>query len=553
MRELWLLWRLHLPRWRWLAAGAALMLAATLANFGLLALSGWFITATGLAGLAGAALDIYRPGAGIRFFAVGRAASRYGERLVTHEAVLRLLADLRVRVFRRLMGLDLARLAALRSGDTLTRLTADVDRLDQFYLRVLAPTAVAAVGLAVAGLVLALFAPVPALIVIALVATAALAAAWITGGLARGPGREQIRLGSRLREHLVGSLDGLAELHIHGGIPHARSRFRVLADGYEGAERSLARLAGLTQALATSGTLLSLWLAAVAAIPLVQAGTLSGPGFALILIGTLALMEFLTPLPLAAQALSRTRSAARRVFTAAPREHPRPASPATGPGDGTLAFREVVYCHAGADWPVINEISLVLEPGAHVAITGASGSGKSTLLALAAGIRTPEAGSAWLGGDAVTSLSPEAVGRRAAWLPQRTIVFSDTVAANLRLAAPEAPEERLWQALRIVALEEAVAALPDGLETWIGVRGRALSGGEARRLCLARTLLQPAPVLLLDEPTRGLEAATAEAVLQQVMDHARDRAVLVVTHDPDRLPPAVTRRHLQAGRLLAAI
>ncbi|MDN3518258.1 thiol reductant ABC exporter subunit CydC [Aquisalimonas lutea] len=553
MRELWLLWRMHLPRWRWLAAGAALMLAATLANFGLLALSGWFITATGLAGLAGTALDIYRPGAGIRFFAVGRAASRYGERLVTHEAVLRLLADLRVRVFRRLMGLDPARLAALRSGDTLTRLTADVDRLDQFYLRVLAPTAVAVVGLAMAGLVLALFAPAPSLVVVALVAAVAVAAAWTTGRLARRPGREQVRLGSRLREHLVGSLDGLAEMHIHGGVPLARARFRALADGYEGAERTLSRLAGLTQALASSGTLLALWLAAVSAIPLVRADTLSGPGFALILVGTLALTEFLMPLPLAVQALSRTRSAARRVLTTAPREHPSPASSTAGPGDGTLAFHEAVYRYTEDGRPVVDQVSLALEPGTHVAITGGSGSGKSTLLALAAGIRTPQAGSVWLGGDPVSSLSPEAVGRRAAWLPQRTIVFGDTVAGNLRLAAPDAPEEMLWQALRTAALEDTVAALPDGLETWVGVGGRALSGGEARRLCLARTLLQPAPVLLLDEPTRGLEAETAEAVLRQLLEHARERAVLIVTHDPDRLPTTVARRRLRAGRLLAAI
>lgn len=548
MRELAVLWRLHRPRWRWLLVGALLMLIPPLANFGLLALSGWFITATGLAGLAGTALDIYRPGAGIRFFAITRAVGRYGERLVTHEAVLRLLADLRVRVFRRLMGATMLQLRTLRTGDTLTRLTADVDRLDQFYLRVLAPSAVAVLGLIVVTAVLTLIAPRAAVAVAAVLIPVALAGAILTGAMARGPGQEILRLGSRLREHVVRTLDGLTELHIYAGTDAAVGHFRALDADYEGAQRRLARLAGLTQTLGNLGSLLTLWLAAFLVIPLVADGELSGAEFALVLLSTLALAELLTPLPLAAQALTQTRAAARRVFTTAPPEHAQTTDDA-GPGDGSVSLngiRQRVEADAAA---VLEDLSLALNPGDHVAISGASGSGKSTLLALAAGIRSPEQGRVLLGGVDVAALTPEAVGQRAAWLPQESIVFNDTVAGNLLLADPDAAEQRLWDALGAVAMASTVAAFSDGLGTLVGAGGRALSGGEARRLCLARTLLQPSPILLLDEPTRGLDRETAVRVLNGILHYAGDRTILMVTHEPQILPDGVTRRTLADGRL----
>ena len=552
MTELRALLRLHWPRWPWLLAGGLLMLAAVLASFGLLALSGWFITATGLAGLAGTALDIYRPGAGIRFFAVGRAVTRYGERLVTHEAVLRLLADLRVRVFRGLMGLSLPRLSALRSGDTLSRLTADVDALDQFYLRILAPVATALLGLTVAGTVLALFAPIAALAVIVCILAAALIAAWISGHMARGPGRAVVQQGSRLREQAVTSLESLAELRIYGADALASRQFRTLAATYEGNQRGLARMAGLTQAAGTLATLLAVWIAAVLMVPLVRAEALSGPGFALVLLGTLALMELLVPLPLAAQALPRTLGAARRILKLTPKQ-PVHADATTLPGDGTLVLENVAFTTTTGEAPLFVGVDLYVAPGDRIAVSGPSGAGKSTLISLAIGARVPNDGRILLGGTPVASLSPEDAGLRAAWLPQRTMVFAATVADNLRLAAPQATDDELQAALYAAALDTTVANLPLGLATPVGAAGRALSGGEARRLCLARTLLQPAPVLLLDEPTRGLDDDTARDLLARLGKAAGDRAVLMVTHDPDLLPAGFTRYSLSRGRLHPAV
>lgn len=548
MGELRALMRLHWPRWPWLLAGGLLMLAAVLAGFGLLALSGWFITATGLAGLAGTALDIYRPGAGIRFFAVGRAVTRYGERLVTHEAVLRLLADLRLRVFRGIMGLSLPRLAALRSGDTLSRLTADVDALDQFYLRILAPVATALLGLTVAGIVLALFAPAAALAVIACILVAALVTAWISGRMARGPGRDVVQQGSRVREQAVTSLESLAELRIYGADTLASRRFRALATSYEGNQRALARMAGLTQATGTLATLLALWTAAVLMVPLVHVDALSGPGFALILLGTLALMELLVPLPLAAQALPRTLRAARRILNVTP-EHPADTAHRAAPGDGTLVLESVAFTATTGEGALFTGVDLRVTPGDRIAVSGPSGAGKSTLISLAIGAQAPDGGQMLLGGDPVAQLRPEDAGLRAAWLPQRTMVFAATVAENLRLAAPDTTDDALWAVLHAAALDTTVARLPQGLETPVGAAGRALSGGEARRLCLARTLLQPAPILLLDEPTRGLDDNTARDVLDRLGKAAGKRAVLMVTHDPELLPAGFTRYSLSRGRL----
>ena len=552
MGEFRALMRLHWPRWPWLLAGGLLMLAAVLAGFGLLALSGWFITATGLAGLAGTALDIYRPGAGIRFFAVGRAVTRYGERLVTHEAVLRLLADLRVRVFRGLMGLSLPRLSTLRSGDTLSRLTADVDALDQFYLRILAPVVTALLGLAIAGTVLALFAPTAALAVIACILAAALVATWISGRMARGPGREVVQQGSRLREQAVTSLESLAELRIYGADTLASRQFRSLAATYEGNQRALARMAGLTQATGILATLLAVWTAAVLMVPLVRTEALSGPGFALVLLGTLALMELLVPLPLAAQALPRTLRAARRILNFTPGQPAGAALPAS-PGDGTLTLENVAYTTSSGEAPLFAGVDLHLAPGDRIAVSGPSGAGKSTLISLAIGAHAPQGGRALLGGEPAADLAPEAAGRRAAWLPQRTMVFAATVADNLRLAAPEATDDELQAALHAAALDTTVADLPHGLATPVGAAGRALSGGEARRLCLARTLLQPAPILLLDEPTRGLDDDTARDVLDRLGKAAGDRALLMVTHDPDLLPAGFSRYNLSRARLHPAV
>lgn len=553
MDELRPLLRLHAPRWPWLLAGGVLMLMATLAGFGLLALSGWFITATGLAGIIMAAggtvvLDIYRPGAGIRFFAVGRAVSRYGERIVTHEAVLRLLADLRVWMFRRLMQLDLRQLAALRGGDTLARLTADVDRLDQFYLRLLAPVAVAAIGLIIATAVLALFAPPAALAVAVILGTAALAAALVGLRLTGAPGEQVVTLSGRMRDDLVLALRGAAELRIYGREPRALEQQDALSAEHERANRTLARLAGLTQAGGNLATFISVWAAGVLAIPLVQNGTLTGPGFGLVLLGTLALAELVTPLPMAALALARVRAAARRVMNVAP-DTPPAHSEGGDPGDGTLAITRVHYRHHPSAPPVLRDLSLQVMPGDRVAITGPSGIGKSTLLQLMTRAISAEAGEVHVGGDPVTALSPEAIGQRVAWMPQRTTLFNGTVADNLLMASPDASNQSLWHALWMASLDETIAELPQELDTWLGEAGRELSGGEARRLTLARTLLQPAPVLLLDEPIRGLDRDTAQTVMTRLANGPESRVIVVVTHAPEALPSSFKCLMLRNGQL----
>ncbi|WP_290634076.1 thiol reductant ABC exporter subunit CydC [Aquisalimonas sp.] len=546
--------RLHAPRWPWLLAGAVLMLMATLASFGLLALSGWFITATGLAGIAMAAgstvmLDIYRPGAGIRFFAVGRAVSRYGERLVTHEAVFRLLADLRIWMFRRLMQLDLQGLASLRSGDTLARLTADVDRLDQFYLRLLAPVAVAAIGLIIAAAVLALFAPPAATAVALILGATAIAAALLGLRLTKRPGEQVVILSGHLRDHLVLSLRGAAELRIYGREPDALHHQGELSRDHERANRTLSRLSGLTQAGGNLATFVSVWAAAVLAIPLVQSGALTGPGFGLVLLGTLALAELVTPLPMATQALAHVRAAARRVAGAAP-DAPLPHRGESGPGDGTVVMADVHYRHHPGTTPILDGIALTVRPGDRFAITGPSGTGKSTLLQLITGALSPDSGTIEVGGTPIAAMSPEAIGQRAAWMPQRTMVFNGTVADNLRMAAPEASQQSLWHALWMACLDQTVAELPQGLETWLGEAGRQLSGGEARRLTLARTLLRPAPVLLLDEPVRGLDRDTALAVMERLAHNdPAERAMVVVTHAPELLPTTFLHLQLSNGRL----
>ncbi|MBX3536503.1 MAG: amino acid ABC transporter ATP-binding/permease protein [Chelatococcus sp.] len=505
-------------RRRMLFVGAGLAAVTVLAGVALLGLSGWFITATALAGLTATtamAFDVFAPAAGIRFLALLRTGARYGERLTTHDATLSVLAALRERLFRGWAGPRAARALALRPAKLLFRLTADIDALDGLYLRVLVPVGAmvaAAIGTAVAT---GFIAPWLGVSVGVWLLVAGLGIPLVAARMAYRPARRRAQAVEMLRAGAIDLVAGQTELVMVGRLNAQRDHLAAIDSRLTAADDRLNRIEagvtvgyGLASALALAGMLL-----AVAA--LAEAGTIGAPVAALGILIVLAAVEPFGALRRGALEFGRTLLAARRL---APRILHQAASvePAAAPQGLAVQLIGVDARHEGAARATLRGIDLIVARGERVAIVGASGAGKSTLLALLSGELLPERG--------------EAVAVPTTLMTQRTELFQDSLRDNLRLAAPAAPDGALMRVLDAAGLGVDVAALPQGLDTPLGEGGLGLSGGQSRRLALARLFLRDTPLWLLDEPTEGLDGATARDVLIRLGREAGERALVIATH-----------------------
>ncbi len=532
MRELWRLGRLLGPYWKWMAVGVAASFLTLLANVGLLALSGWFIAAMALAGLAGVSMNYFTPAAGIRLFAIVRTVGRYGERLVTHEATFRLLAQLRVWFYTHLEPLAPARLQQYRSGDLLNRIRADIDTLDNLYLRIVVPVAVALLGFAAVGLFLWVFDPRLAAVNLALLLVAGVAVPLLMQRLGRRPGRALVESSAELQATAVDGLQGMSEILVYGAGERQAARIHDLSRELTAAQGRMSRLSGISQAALGLCANLAMWLMALLAIPLVASGALQPPQLAMLVLFALASFEAVMPLPQAFQMLGQTLAAARRIFEIvdARPQAPDPAAPSPSPARFDLALRGVTFRYAPDAAPALSDLHLELPAGRRVAVVGATGSGKSSIVNLLLRFWDPEAGSVTLDGHDLRAFSGDDLRRHFAVVAQQTHLFTTTLRENLRVADPEATDADLERALEAAQLLAFVRSQPEGLDTWVGEAGLRLSGGQARRVAIARALLKDAPVLLLDEPTEGLDPATERemmAAIRQLMD---GRSVLLITH-----------------------
>ncbi|MCL7938932.1 thiol reductant ABC exporter subunit CydC [Halomonas sp. ATCH28] len=544
-----------------LVRGAVLMALTLISAIGLLALSGWFITATALAGLSLAAglaitLDVYVPGGGIRFFAVSRTASRYVERLYNHDTVLRLLADLRARLFGVLSGLDGQALSRRRASDWLNRLTADIDTLDSLYLRLLAPALVALVAILLLAGFLAVFSlPVAASVLVVLL-TGWL---WLTLGQARRgmvSSRRQVEDLEQLRGRLIEQLQGLAELEAYGSLATHRARlFDIEARLYRD-QRLLGRLVALGNALVvllvSLGALVALWMAARAW----TAGLIDGPLMVMMPLAVLAINEALAALPAAFTWFGATFGAAERLngleAQSGSDEMPAPSCGQEMVGALAVELRDATLHYPGAPRPALQHLTLSVSPGERLALCGASGSGKSSVAGLLTRQLKPGSGECDLGGVSVARWDEDTLHRRVALLTQQTDLFDDTLATNLRLADPEADEAQLWQVLAMVDLADWARSLPQALATRVGEGGRQVSGGQARRISLARVLLRDPDLVILDEPFAGLDADTAARLAGRLDPWLAGRTVIYLVHQLGEVvdPPGIDRcLTLRDGRL----
>lgn len=536
--------RLFLPYRKWMVWGAFAALLTMLANVALMATSGWFIAQMALVGLAGATMDYFTPAAFIRGMAITRTAGRYIERLVTHEATFRLLQQLRVWFYRHLEPLAPARLQELRSADLSSRILSDIDALNHLYLRVLVPVAVALAGGVLIVAVMALFSARVAASTVAFLLLAGVAVPLLTLRLGHAPGRALVELRAQMRSAAVDALQGLGELRVYGGAQRQAQRIAQLSDAMIAQQRRLSRATGLSQALLGLCANLAMWAALLLAIPLVASAELAPAQLPMLALFVLASFEAVLPLPLALQMLGETLAAARRIFSildARPQIDEGADLPAPQWRESSVIIDDLRLRYPAmpeGSW-ALDGLTVRLQPGERVALVGASGAGKSSLVQVLLRFWEYQAGSVRIGGHDLRAWPAQALRAHIAVVSQDTYLFNTTIRDNLLLARPDATDEQMVQACKAAQLHDFILTLPDGYDTWVGESGARLSGGQARRVAIARALLRDAPLLILDEPTEGLDTVTERELLRDIAALMQGRTVLLITHRIAALPAAV--------------
>ncbi|MFI1583173.1 thiol reductant ABC exporter subunit CydD [Embleya sp. NPDC020630] len=499
-------------------------------SVGLMATSAWLISR---ASEHPPVLTLMVAVTGVRAFGVSRAVFRYAERLIGHDAAFRILARLRVRVYERLERLAPTGLPAFRRGDLLSRLVADVDAVQDFFLRALLPACVAAVVGAGAVLTVALVLPeAGAVLLVGLLAAGALVP-WLAARVARRAERRVAAVRGELSAAVVDLLRGTPELIATGRAPARLAEVAEVDARLRATEAGQARGAGVGAGLAALVAGATVWASALVGVAAVHADRLGGVLLALVVLTPLAAFEATVVLPAAGRHLEASRRAAARVFEVL--DTPEPVREPAAPVALSAAPRPLRVRDLSARWtpdgpPALVGVDLDLTPGKRLAVVGPSGSGKTTLANVLLRFLEPAAGTVTLGGVPLGEAAGDDVRRVIGLCAQDAHVFDSSLRENLRLARPDCDEEAMRAALARARLLDWVDGLPEGLDTMVGEHGARLSGGQRQRLALARALLADFEILLLDEPAEHLDLPTADALTADLLDATRGRTTLLVTH-----------------------
>ena len=537
----------HRPR---ITLAVALLLLTLLAGTALLGLSGHFLTAAALAGSAAAGFNFFGPSAGIRALTFVRILSRYGEKLLGHDVTLRIARDLRAWFFARALPLAPLGLGRFRVGDLMARLMADVEAIDGLLVRAIGPLlALLSLCLLATAVTLAVLPLAGTVLLVALAAIATLApwlAARSVAALEGERAQARTRLRATVQEGIEGQQDLVAMDATAAWLAELDARSREVARWEDRRKQRLA-LATLAHGLVTAFTLPTMLWVLVAAVYEERIGAAAAGGLFFM---TVAVLEACSAIGPAWQAWRAATVAAQRLQQVV--DAPAAQSGADGTripaACGALELQDIVFAWPGTTRRVLDGAQLRIAPGERVLVAGDSGEGKSSLLALVLGLHAPQSGRMSFAGDDLRTLDAARWHARIAWLPQDAPVFSGSVGENLQLGDPDADDARLWQALAQVKLD--MRFRDTGLDTWVGENGATLSAGQARRLALARALLRDAPLLLLDEPTEGLDQDTADALMRDIAAATQGRSVLIISHAA--LPDGVvdTRYRLRDGKLI---
>lgn len=553
MKALWPFIKLFKQQWPMMSLGLFLTLLSLVAAMALLALSGWFITAAALAGLSLASAQAFNyltPAGGVRFLSILRTASRYAERIATHEATFNLLTKLRVWAWRKILPLSERNLQSQRQADVLNRLVADIDTLDHLYLRLLSPMLATLLALCLLYLFVSYFDPHLALVMALILLISCITLPTVFYFLGRKPGVDILESKRAYRIHLLEFLQGMAELSLFS----AKGRFRKQLEREEGqllvAQSAMARVKAWSQAasIGCHGLLVGavLYLASFGFAHYQPPGAL----FALMVFLSLASFELLMPIAGAFQHLSACMAAATRVNDLLEQEsdiHFVETSPEISQGRIEVQNLNFSY-QADAEQKVLKGINLSIKAGEKHALLGQTGCGKSTLLSLLTRQWAAGSGQICIDGEHIENYSQSALYAGMSVVSQRVYLFSDSLKNNLLLAQADASDEDLIEVLHKVGLD----TLTEGerpLEQWIGEGGRQLSGGERRRIGVARVLLRNAPILLLDEVTEGLDKTSEREILALLLDFAKDKSMLMISHRLSALQHMDCIHLMEEGRL----
>lgn len=531
MRDLLPYIKLYKKHWFGLTLGMLLSFATLFASIGLLTISGWFISASAIAGLtiARETFNYMLPAGAVRGFSIGRTTGRWGERVVSHNATFKLLTELRIFFFKKLIPLIPGRFSKLRDADLLNRLVADVDAMDHVYLRLISPIIVGTLGIIGLTAFLAWFDATIGLTLGAILFSLLLIWPTLFYKLGKKNGSDLTQNKATLRIKTLDWLQGNAELRIFGAEEQYQQRILDAQVALLSNQRYMATLTGLANGLlllANGWTLLlMLWISADGI-----AGMTPDPMVAMVAFATMASFELLMPIAGAFQYLGQTLSSARRlneIITAEP-DTVFDENGVTQEIKGNLTISDVSYQYLDADTDAITHISLDLLAGQKMAIVGQTGSGKSTLLQLLTRQWDPKSGSISIDGVQLPKWKESSLRNAMSVVSQRVDILNGSLRDNLLLANDEANDELLAQTLNKVGLSDLTA--DEGLNTWLGDGGRQLSGGERRRIGIARALLHNAPIVLLDEPTEGLDQKTEQQIMSVLNDHIKDKTVVFITH-----------------------
>ncbi|MBB1352881.1 thiol reductant ABC exporter subunit CydC [Pseudoalteromonas sp. SR45-5] len=552
--------KLCAPHYKAMLLGTFLATITVLANVGLLAISGWFLASMAAAGIAGVQMNYFTPAGTIRFLAIVRTASRYGERLVTHNATFLLLSEIRTNVFATLSKLNNVDLAMSRSADLVNRLQNDVDALDKFYLNVLLPMLVALLSVPIIMLFMSAYNGNVALICFTgIILIGVVIPALLSIKLTKNSHKET-QLSAQLRSELSDTLTGLRELSIYQARSQQLNKCDELSEQYNQQSfirhKALANSDGLSLLVVQLAMLASI----VTIVPLVYASSMVNVELAMLSLFVLASFESVLLLPNAFIELPNVLKAAERLFTLEDKAASTQIESKHVDIDENfsaqnhkLVLNNISYQYG--EQTALTNISFELMPQQKVAIVGRSGSGKTTLVNLLTGLWPLQQGSITLNNQNsvvdLHSLNNDIRANVINILAQQHHIFDGTLSENLRYAAPNATKEQMIEALALAQLSPWFNELKEGLKTRLGTGGRNVSQGQSRRIAIAQALLKNPAILVLDEPTEGLDNQSKQGVMQAIMHVMDNASVLTITHDPALLAQMDNVVWLEGGKVVA--
>lgn len=531
MRDLLPYLKLYKKHWFGLTLGMLLAFVTLCASIGLLTLSGWFLSAAAVAGLtiARETFNYMLPGAFVRGFAMGRTAGRWGERVVSHNATFKLLTDLRIFFFEKLAPMIPGRVSNLRDADLLNRLVADIDAMDHVYLRLISPVTVGVLGIAALTALLCWFDMALGLTLGGVLLVLLLVWPVMFYKLGKRNGAELTQHKAEMRVATLDWLQGYSELTIFGAESRYRDAIYAAQEKLLANQKVNASFTGLASALlllANGWTLvLMLWLAADGVN-----GQAPDPMIALVVFATMASVELLMPIAGAFQHLGQTLTSARRlneIILSEP-DVKFPSEETRHSGQFDITFEHMTFNYSGGEQPALKDVSLTVPAGHKVAIVGQTGSGKSTLIQLLCRYWDAQQGDIRIAGTRLQEWKESDLRAAISVVSQRVDILNGSLRDNLSMAKPHADDSELSAMLERVGLGKLLEA--PGLDTWLGDGGRQLSGGEKRRIGIARALLHDGPILLLDEPTEGLDKQTEQQIMALFQSHFENKTVIFITH-----------------------